>query len=175
MPRRPLLLLLPICATLTFASGCDKILDMLKPKVTQAELEGWLTDWLKEHDMVAEGIHCPGDQPLEQGHTFECTCKVHGTDIPVTVTVTDADQGIVEWEPKYLTVPRAAVEKEIMGKPELAGHELEIDCHDAVWVSIPESEWKCEIVDKADGDKKYVATVVFADGEGTHTMSVDES
>ena len=48
------------------AGGCD----LLKPKVSQSKLEAALEDWLKEHDMVAKDIHCPGDQPLESGHTF---------------------------------------------------------------------------------------------------------
>jgi len=173
MPRRALALLLPLCLTLTAATGCDKLVDFLQPKVTQVELETWLAEWVEDHDMVAEDIHCPGDQPLTQGHSFECTCKVHGTDIPVAVTIADAEQGIVEWEPKYLTVPRASVEEEIMAKPDFEGHNLSIDCHDAVWVSIPESEWQCEITDKNDGDKKYTATVTFVDGEGTHKMAVN--
>ena len=174
MTRRAVPLLLSLCASLTLAStGCQKIFEALQPKVTQAELETWLTDWLEDHDMVAEDIHCPGDQPLEQDHSFECTCKVHGTDIPVSVTVTDAANGVVEWEPKYLTVPRSAVEQEIMDKPELAGHDLAIDCHDPVWISIPDSEWKCEITDNGDGGKKFVATILFVDDEGTHKMSIE--
>lgn len=147
--------------------GCD-----LTPKISQSKLEGALTDWLDEHQLEAKAIHCPGDQPMVDGHAFECTCEVHGAEIPVNVTVTDAKQGTVQWEPKYLTMRGEEVEKEILAKPEFAEHDLDVDCHDPVWMSIPGSQWACEITDMSDG-KKYQATVKFVNGEGTHEMKVD--
>ncbi len=147
-------------------AACD-----LTPKISQDKLEGALTDWLKDHQLVAKEIHCPDDQPMVDGHTFECTCQVHGADIPVDVTVTDAKQGTVEWKPKYLTLRRDDMEKEILAKPQFAAHDLKIDCHDPVWMSIPDSEWKCEIVDNSD-NTKYEALIKFTDGEGTHEMKV---
>jgi len=164
--RTRLSLGLAACSVLTLAA-CD-----LTPKISQEKLESALVDWLKAHDMAAKEIHCPDDQPMVDGHEFECTCEVHGADIPVHVTVSDAKAGTVEWKPKYMTVKRENVEKEIMGKPEFAAHDLKVDCHDPVWMSIPDSEWKCEIVDNSD-NSKYQATIKFTDGEGTHEMKLE--
>lgn len=162
------LLLLPIAL-----SGCEQIKAALLNQVSSSELEGHLAEWLKDHDLEAKEIHCPDGQKIEVGNTFECTCQVHGTEIPVTVRVTDS-AGSLEWEPKYLTITRENVEEEIASKPEFAGHHLDIDCHDPVWVSIPDSEWDCEVTDPDDGGKQFKATVKFLDGEGTHEMTVKE-
>lgn len=163
--RTPLLL----AAALLCTTACD----FLQPKVSQQKLEAALTDWLKEHDLEASDIHCPDNQLLEKGNVFECTCKVHGTDIPVRVEVTDASSGTVEWKPKYVTLTGEQFAKEVRERPNFAEHDVEITCSDKVLVSIPDSTWTCEIVDKGDGNKAYTATIEFTDGEGTHNMNVE--
>ena len=150
-------------------TGCD----FLNSTVPQDWLEGNLEEWLKDHDMEAHDIHCPDGEPWKKDHTFECTCQVHGTDIPVTVTVTDPGTRAVAWEPKYVTLKREDMEKEIETNPNLAEHDLELDCHEKVWVSIPDSVWTCDVTDKSDG-KKYLATVTFTDGNGMHNIKFDE-
>jgi hypothetical protein len=151
-------------AVFGLAAGCDFNFG----GISRAKLEKALTSWLENHDLKADSVTCPDGEPADVGHQFECTCKVHGADIPVSVTVTDAE-GTVSWEPKFLTLPRAAVEAEIAGHPNLAGHDVKIDCHDPVWVSIPDSEWTCDIID--DG-VPHVATIKFTDGQGKHSMHV---
>lgn len=162
---------LPIAlvSLLTFGSiGCD----LLQPKVSQKEMEAALADWLKSHDMVATDIHCPDNQLMEKGNVFECTCKVHDQEIPVSVEVTDPSTGMVEWKPKYLTMKGEELAKEIKAKPEFAEHDVTVTCADKVFVSIPKSEWTCDVVDNNDGGKAFVATLTFNDGEGNHNWSM---
>lgn len=156
-----------LTAALVLVPACD----FLKPKISQDKLESALTSWLEGHDLEAKEIHCPDDQPAEKGHTFECTCQVHGAEIPVSVQVLD-ESGTVQWEPKYLTLKKDSVEVEIAKSELLKGHDVKIDCHDPVWVSIPDSEWKCEVTDNSDS-KQYVATVKFNDGKGNHDLNLD--
>ncbi len=158
---------LMLIAALALQPGCD----FLKPKISQQKLEEALKDWLEDHEIEADGIHCPGDQPADVGHTFECRCEVKGKEIPVSVNVTD-DKGSVEWKPKYLTLKNDAVVEELANGQLLKGHDVKIECADPVWVSIPESEWTCDVTDNSDG-KKYVATIKFNDGEGKHDMKLD--
>ncbi len=146
--------------------GCD----FLEPKVSQEKLEAALKAWLLDHKLEAKEIHCPDDQKMVNGNSFECTCEVHGTQIPVSVKVTDAETGEVQWEPKYTTLTGEQAAEEIRANPNFAGHDLEVTCSDAVLVSIPDSKWTCEIIDKNDGNKPYVSTVTFTDGEGTHNI-----
>ena len=148
--------------------GCD----LLQPKVSQKELQDALANWLKDHDLEANEIHCPDNQKMEKGNVFECTCKVHDQEIPVRVEVKDPSTGTVEWKPKYLTMKGEELAKEIKAKPEFAEHEVSVTCSDKVFVSIPDSEWKCDVVDKNDGGKAYVATLKFNDGEGNHNWSM---
>ena len=162
---------LPIAlvSLLTFGSvGCD----LLQPKVSQKEMESALADWLESHDLVATDIHCPDNQKMEKGNVFECTCKVHDQEIPVSVEVTDPGTGTVEWKPKYLTMKGEELAKEIKGKPEFAGHDVTVTCSDKVFVSVPDSEWTCDVVDNNDGGKAFVATLKFNDGEGNHNWSM---
>lgn len=149
------------------ASGCD----LLQPKVSQAKLEEALKAWLVDHDLEAKEIHCPDNQKMEKGNVFECTCEVHGATIPVRVEVTDPTSGTVEWKPKYLTMKGEEFAKEIKARPQYAKHDLTIKCSDKVLVSIPDSEWTCDITDNTD-KKTYVGTVKFTDGEGTHDLNI---
>jgi hypothetical protein len=141
--------------------------------VSRAQLEDALSAWLVEHDLDARGVACPGDEPLTAGHTFDCECEVHGTTIPVAVTVTDPERGTVEWQPKYLTLPREAVEAQIRASRAFSEQDLTLDCKDAVWVSIPQSQWRCDITDRGDGGRRYVAVVMFLDGEGDNTIKIE--
>ena len=161
-------LVFAISTAMLASAGCD----LLQPKVSKSELEQALRDWLTSNELVAKTVSCPDDQPMKKGHTFECTAEVHGTDIPVAVEVTDPSTGMVEWKPKFLTVKRDSFEQEVAANPAFVGHDLKLDCHDAVWVSIPESEWKCDITDRGDGDKQYIAVITFSDGEGTHAIEI---
>jgi hypothetical protein len=164
MPR-PLVL----TALVAIVLGCNA----LETKVSQSALESALRKWLKDNGLKADGVHCPGDQPMKEGHTFECRCEIRGSEIPVTVKVTDPSSGTVEWEPKYIRLERDAVEREILASETLAGRDLKLDCEDAVWVSIPDSVWKCHLTDNGDGGKQYVVTVKFLDGDGNNEMNVD--
>ena len=150
------------------SAGCD----LLQPKVSQKEMEKALADWLKGHDLVATDIHCPDNQLMEKGNSFECTCVVHEQKIPVSVTVTDPSTGSVEWKPKFLTMKGEELAKEIKGKPEFSGHDIDVTCSDKVFVSVPDSEWKCDVVDKNAGNQAFVATLKFSDGEGKHDWSM---
>lgn len=160
--RRTLLPLLPLLVL----TACD----FLKPKVSQEKLETALEKWLVDHQIEAKAIHCPDNQLMEDGNKFECTCEVHGAEIPVSVEVTDAKSGTVEWKPKYTTLTGEQFAAEIRANPNFQGHQLEVTCSDPVLVSIPDSKWTCEIIDKNDGDKVYVSTITFTDGEGTHNI-----
>lgn len=152
--------------TFLLVSACD----FLQPKVSQQKLEDALEQWLIEHDLEAHDIHCPDNQLMENGNTFECTCMVHEVDIPVKVTVTDATNGTVEWEPKYKTLHADEFVAEVKAHDAFSGHSVDITCSDKVLVSIPDSIWDCEIVDRNDGNKAYAAKVTFTDGDGTHNM-----
>ena len=149
---------------------CLSACDLLQPKVSREKLESALKDWLVTHDLEATDIHCPDNQKLEKGNTFECTCKVHGTDIPVRVEVTDPASGTVEWKPKYMTMKGEEFAKEIRANDAFKDHKIEVTCTDKVLVSIPDSEWDCEFVDRNDGDKQYAAKVTFTNGDGGHDL-----
>ena len=157
----PLLLLVPAC-------------DFLTPTVSNQKLEAALEQWLIEHEMEAHDIHCPDGEKLEKGNVFECTCQVHGTDIPVRVEVTDPSSGTVEWKPKYLTLHAEDFIAEVKENDAFKGHDLEITCTDKVLVSIPDSKWECQIVDKGAGNKAFAATVTFTDGQGAHNIEWTE-
>jgi hypothetical protein len=162
--RHSLALALSVVAGL----GCD----LLQPTVSQKKLEEGLAAWLVDHDLEANDIHCPEGERMEKGNVFECTCKVHETEIPVRVEVTDADAGTVEWKPKYTTITADKFLEEVRARPQFAGHDLDMSCTDKVLVSVPDSEWSCSFVDKGDGGKEYAASVVFSNGEGAHTIDI---
>ncbi|WP_146658399.1 DUF4333 domain-containing protein [Enhygromyxa salina] len=149
-------------------AGCD----LLTTKVSKDKLEAELATWLEDHNLEATEITCPDNQKMEKGNRFECHCKVQGIDVPVRVEVTDASSGKVEWEPKYQTVPREKMEAGLLALPELAGRTLEIEC-ETVLVSVPDSDWACDAVDKAAGDLAMVLTVHFTDGEGTYDWKLE--
>lgn len=46
---------------------------------------------LGEMGVTAANPQCPADQPVEAGHTFECTVTVDGQERKVPVTVLDED------------------------------------------------------------------------------------
>ena len=157
---------LALAISVVSLSGCD----FMQPKVSQEKLEAALSEWLVSHDMEAHDIHCPDNQLMEKGNVFECTCKVHGTDIPVSVKVTDPASGTVEWKPKYTTLKGEVFAEEIRSNDAFKTHDITVTCTDKVLVSIPDSQWDCEIVDKNDGNKVYAAQVTFKNGEGGHDV-----
>jgi len=152
-------------------SGCGFVGDLLEPKVSHEKLEEALTDWLADNDIEANEVHCPDNQALTKGNRFECTCEVHGNELPVSVEVTDAATGTVEWKPKYMALTRAGVEAKVSKRPRFADHQIEIDCHDPVWISIPDSDWTCDLRD-IDEDRSYVATLHFVDGDGNYEIKI---
>ncbi len=158
-----------VLASLGFAaSACE----FFEPKVSKEKLEAELAAWLKTNELTASDVVCPDNQKLEQGNVFECTCKVGDVDVPVRVEVIDPSEGKVEWKPKYLTVKHETIEAAMRELPELAGRDLDLHCLHTVLVSVPGSEWTCDATDKADGDKPYLATLKFTDGEGTYEWSL---
>lgn len=159
---------------LVLCTGCD-IKAFFGNTVSQSELEDALKKWLDDHHLEATDIHCPDDAKMETGNTFECNCTVHGTVVPVAVRVKDASTGLIEWEPKYLTMKGEEFAKDIHANPAFKDHEVSVTCEDEVLVSIPESVWSCEVVDKNDGNKTYKASVTFTDGEGGHKFDLNES
>ena len=164
MPRRALSLLLP---SLLALAGCE----LLQPKVSSDTLEAELIKWLAEQGLTATSASCPDNQKLEKGNRLECTCVVDGVEIPVSVEVTDPVEGIVQWQPKYTTVTKTQLEASIREIPELSGHEADIDCHKAVFVSVPNSKLTCELTDKPNG-AEFVVNLEFTDGAGNYSLNV---
>jgi hypothetical protein len=146
--------------------------ELLQPKVSKEKMEAELAAWLKSNDLEATSIVCPDNQKLEKGNVFECTCKIEGIDVPVSVEVTDAVAGTVEWKTKYTTVKDTQIEAGIPALPELAGRTVVVDCPDKVLVSVPNSEWKCNAVDQAQPDAALEVKLKFNDGEGNYEWTL---
>ena len=134
-------------------------------------MEAALDEWFKNHDLEATDIHCPENQKMETGNVFSCTGDVHGVEVPVFVEVTDASTGRVEWKPKFHTMKGEEFASEIKANDAFKDHDIDVTCTDKVMVSVPKSTWKCEIVDKNEGNKVFDTTVTFTDGKGTHDIA----
>lgn len=163
---RPLLRSLPLLLALT---GCEQILELAQPKVSSEMLEAELIKWLAEQGLTATDASCPDNQKLEKGNKLECTCMVEGVEIPVSVEVVDPTDGTVKWEPKYTTVKREQLEQSIVALPELNGQAVDVDCEQAVYVSVPNSKVVCALT--TDG-KPFVVNLAFTDGEGSYEVDV---
>lgn len=164
-PFMALSLLLPL-------AGCELVESMLESKVSREMLEPKLAAWLVENKLEATEVTCPDNQKMEKGNKFECHCKIQGIDVPVMVEVTDPSDGTVEWAPKYLTIAHDKIEAGLLALPELAGRSLDIDCK-TVMVSVPDSEWTCDVVDAAAEGQALVLTLQFTDGEGSYEWTLE--
>lgn len=154
------LLLLPLAA-------CD----FLTPKVSAEKLEAELTKWLADQGLTATAASCPDNQKLEKGNRLECTCTVDGVEIPVAVEVIDPSDGTVKWEPKYTTVKKDQLEGSIRSLPELDGHDVAIDCHKQVFVSVPDSAVECDLTDNSTNEA-FVVNLTFSDDKGSYNLDV---
>jgi hypothetical protein len=157
---------LSIAVTMLLAlAGCQS-------KVSADTLETELIKWLAEQELVASQATCPDKQKLDGGHVFECTAVVDGVEIPIRVEVINPSTGVVAWTPKYKTFTRPQIEDSIRALPEFAGRELALDCHKAVFVSVPKSKITCDVIDQGTA-QAYVASFEFTDGQGSGTWQLD--
>ena len=143
-----------------------------QPKVSADTLEGELIQWLAEQGLTASEATCPDRQKLVGGHEFECTIIVDEVEIPVRVEVINPSTGVVAWTPKYKTFTRQQIEDSIRALPELAGRELAFDCHETVFVSVPNSTIACDVIDQGSA-QAYVATFEFTDDQGGGAWQLD--
>lgn len=156
-----------VLITLALA-GCG----LMQSKVSAETLEGELIRWLADSGLSASAARCPADQKLVKGNVFECTAVVEEVEIPIRVEVTDSTAGMVEWTPKYKTMTKSQLERWLLTLPDLLDRELTVDCPGAVFVTVPDSQVQCEIVDQST-QMSFVGTLTFTDGEGGYSWRVD--
>lgn len=143
-----------------------------QPKVSAETLEAELTTWMGEQGLTVSEATCPDKQQLVGGHEFECTVVVDEIEIPIRVQVTNPTAGVVSWTPKYKTFTRQQIEDSIRLLPEMTGRELSFDCHANVFLSVPDSQIACDVIDQASA-RGFVATYEFTDEQGSGAWQLD--
>jgi hypothetical protein len=150
--------------------GCSTTTTLDRDKL-HAFIENELID---EDDVEVSDADCPEVEEPEVGQTFECTAKVEGQDVRIGVTVTDADEGIVDIASLDAILVVSVLENGIADDlTEQLGFDVSIECSDEGYlVAAVDSTLTCEASDGA-GETANV-TVTVNDAEGNVSFEIVE-
>jgi hypothetical protein len=127
---------------------------------------------LLEDDVEVTDADCPEVEDPEEGQSFECTAKVDGQDVRIGVTVTDAEEGVVDIASLDAILKIATLEATIADDmTQESGFEVFVECSDENFlVAEVGSTLTCEASDGADQTASVAVTVEDATGNVTFEM-----
>jgi hypothetical protein len=131
-----------------------------------------------ENELIAEdGVEvtdadCPEVEDPEVGQTFECTAQVEGQDVRIGVTVTDAEEGIVDVTSLDAILEIATLEAMIADDmTQQSGFDVTVECSDEDYlVAEVGSLLTCEASDGAGSTASIAVTVKDAEGNVSFEM-----
>jgi hypothetical protein len=112
---------------------------------------------------------CPEVEDPEVGQTFECTAQVEGQDVRIGVTVTDAEEGIVDIASLDAILVVSVLETSVADDlTEQLGFDVMVECSDEDYlVAAVASSLTCEASDGAGETANVAVTVEDSDGNVT--------
>lgn len=140
------------------------------------KLHAFIENDLIDDDAVeVTDADCPEVENPEVGQTFECSAQVEGQDVRIEVTVTDAEEGIVDVESLDAILVVSVLESGIADDlTEQLGFDVTIECSDEDYlVAEVASVLTCEASDGA-GETADVAVTV-TDAAGNVSFEIVES
>jgi hypothetical protein len=170
--QRTLVRLLALAALSAVAlGGCSTTTTLDRDKL-HAFIENDLID---DEAVEVTDADCPEVEDPEVGQTFECTAQVEGQDVRIGVTVTDAEEGIVDIESLDAILVMSVLESGIADDlTEQLGFDVTIECSDEDYlVAEVASVLTCEASDGA-GETAAV-DVTVTDAAGNVTFEIVES
>jgi hypothetical protein len=169
--RRFLSVLGVVVLTGAALGGCSTTTTLDRDK-----LHSFIENDLIEDDAVeVTDADCPEVEEPEVGQTFECTAQVEGQDVRIGVTVTDAEEGIVDIESLDAILVISVLESGIADDlTEQLGFDVTIECSDEDYlVAEVASVLTCEASD-GSGETAQVAVTVD-DAAGNVSFEIVES
>lgn len=133
-----------------------------------ADLEDQLVEEQKEAspDLEVGAAVCPEDiDDVEEGDSFECTVEIEGTEAPYTVTLTDEDEGTLDFKPAKAIIDVSKIVEFLRGNLNTQFADADVECGDeAVLVTEVGDTIDCTVSDET-GSETVPMVVKNIDGD----------